>query len=123
MPILLLLALGGAAAVFFIVSKDAGATKKKILTITSTPLEVIVCSDETLSKLILTGIAIFKQRVDGKIRISPEEEKKAQTLSRECQGQLAAFLKKNPATANELRKAQQAFLQRENLLAAKVLLR
>ena len=111
MPILLLLALGGAAAVFFIVSKDAGAAKKKILTITSTPLDIIVCSDETLSKLILTGIAIFKQRVDGKIRISPEAEKQAQVLSRECEGQLATFLKKNPATAAELRKAQQAFLK------------
>jgi len=97
MPILLILALG--ASVYFIATGVAEAARRE------------PCSDEAMRNLILTSVAIFKQRVDGQIRVSPEAEAAAKALGNRCQEQLKAFLAKNPLLHNQLSQAQTAFLK------------
>lgn len=107
MPILLILALG--ASVYFIATGVAEAARRE------------PCSDEVMRNLVLTGIAIFKQRVDGINRVSLSAETQAKSLSQSCQKQLIDFLKRNPATAAELKKAQTEFLTKGTLLKPIVL--
>lgn len=96
MPILLILALG--ASVYFIGLRMAEAAEGP-------------CPDEAMRNLVLTSVAIFKQRVDGQIRVTPAAEAAAKALGNKCQTQLKAFLAKNPLLHNELSRAQTAFLK------------
>ena len=101
MPILLMLALG--ASVVVIAMRVAEAAEGS-------------CPDEAMRNVVLTTVAVFKQRVDGIFRVTPEAEASAKAAANRCQIQLIDFLKRNPALALELKKAQEEFLKKGTLL-------